>query len=207
LSRIVKALSRDRKYPVEAFRHLPLNSPLTNQEVFMKPLTVALTVVALATTLAPAAANAQQSGTAKGPQVGIARNVYFDLPSGLTKEEFTELTAEIGSAPSIPPAWRQHDARTREVRPRHAIRDLASRRRTRNLDRRRPVRRERSRGHRRMGWVQHGPQLRACGRRGQDCVAPRRSVEPLSPSCFGRASRHSSDGPKCGPRTRASTSP
>jgi len=63
----------------------------------MKPLTVALTVIALATTLAPAAANAQQSGTAKGPQVGIARNVYFDLPSGLTKEEFTELTAEIGS--------------------------------------------------------------------------------------------------------------
>ena len=62
----------------------------------MKPLSVALTVVALATILAPVTANAQQAGTAKTPQAGIARSVYFDLPPGLTKEEFTDLTAEIG---------------------------------------------------------------------------------------------------------------
>jgi hypothetical protein len=63
----------------------------------MKPLSVALTVVAIATILAPVAANAQQSGTAKTPQMGTARSVYFDLPSGLTKDEFADLAAELGS--------------------------------------------------------------------------------------------------------------
>jgi len=63
----------------------------------MKPLSIATAVVALATTLVPVAAHAQQPGTNKPPQVGTARSVYFDLQPGLTKEEFADLTAELGS--------------------------------------------------------------------------------------------------------------
>lgn len=62
----------------------------------MKPFSIALTAVALAITLAPVAAHAQSS-TAKAPQVVTARSVYFDLHTGLTQEEFANLTAEIGS--------------------------------------------------------------------------------------------------------------
>ncbi len=64
----------------------------------MKPIWIAVTVVAVVTTLAPISANAQQSGTATTvPQAGTARGVYFDLRPGLTKDEFVDLTAELGS--------------------------------------------------------------------------------------------------------------
>lgn len=65
----------------------------------MKPISTVITILGLAAILAPAPATAQQSGNdTPALHVNSAyRSNVFDLHSGLTKDEFAEFTAELGS--------------------------------------------------------------------------------------------------------------